>query len=163
VEPSNPYPPGHPPSPTTRNRLPLILLAAGVGLVLIISAVITVALIARDNDSKATAPPTVTSPIDPAVDLAAVKQRLRKGDCIPELRSLDKLAIVPCDQPNGGKVIAIFSLPDGPFPGTEQARTTVDARCKRETGTSPIAPMAPTAGTWRLGDRVAACILLNLN
>ena len=163
MEPSNPYLPDHTPSPRLpkRNRLPLILLA--VGLVLI-GGIVAVVLIAHDNDSTAADPQPVASatPTDPTAHIAEVKQRLRKGDCIPEFTSDDEFVIVPCDQPNGGKVIAVFKLADGPFPGVEQARATVDTRCKREASNPLVEPMTPTAGMWQLGDRVAACILLNL-
>ena len=58
---------------------------------------------------------------------------LRAGDCIADVddqfgASVD---VVPCTTAHDTEVVAVYDLPDGPWPGTEPMRQRADAGCEQ--------------------------------
>ncbi|TCC46473.1 DUF4190 domain-containing protein [Kribbella capetownensis] len=96
-------------------------------------------------------------------------QELKVGDCVAKLEegAVRQVTVTPCDQPNGGRVFALFVLPAGPWPGQEPVRQQVRNGCwdrwsaSREQAEQPsnIFVLGPTEQTWRLGDRGVTCLL----
>ncbi|MFG1628493.1 septum formation family protein [Kribbella sp. NPDC049227] len=96
-------------------------------------------------------------------------QELKVGDCVANLEegSVKQVTVAPCDQPNGGRVFALFVLPAGPWPGQEPVQQKVKDGCwdrwSASTGQadqlSNIFVLGPTEQTWRLGDRGVTCLL----
>lgn len=96
-------------------------------------------------------------------------QELKVGDCVANLEegAVKQVTVTPCDQPNGGRVFALFVLPAGPWPGQESVQQEVRNGCwdrwsastEQAAQPSNIFVLRPTEQTWRLGDRGVTCLL----
>jgi hypothetical protein len=95
--------------------------------------------------------------------------KLRVGDCVSEIKEgeVANIKVVPCDQPNGGKVFAVFDLPAGDWPGLTAVQTAAEKGCtdrweaskQKAEQPSSIFYLHPTEDGWQLGDRGATCLL----
>ncbi|WP_406052035.1 septum formation family protein [Kribbella sp. NBC_00889] len=96
-------------------------------------------------------------------------QDLKVGDCVANLEegSVKQVTVTPCEQPNGGRVFAVFTFPPGSWPGRETVDEKMDDGCwerwsasnKQATDPSDIFILGPTVDSWRLGDRGVTCLL----
>lgn len=95
---------------------------------------------------------------------------MRVGDCWndPEGTTVSELETVPCTDAHDNEVFALFDLPDGDFPGSDEVESAADAGCEERfadyIGTSydasdlVIWPLWPTEGSWDgMGDREVVC------
>lgn len=100
---------------------------------------------------------------------AAAPEKLKIGDCIAELKEgsqVTNVRALPCTQPNGGKVFAIFDL-TGNWPGDKAVESQADRRCtakypksrKQASGRIEFTSIQPTEQSWKLGDRRVICLL----
>jgi hypothetical protein len=96
--------------------------------------------------------------------------KLRVGDCVSEISEAAEvrdLELVPCDQPNGGKVFAVFELPAGKWPGLTGVQAAAEKGCvDRWTATGKqladgedIIYLHPVETGWSLGDRGTTCLV----
>ncbi|WP_406052034.1 DUF4190 domain-containing protein [Kribbella sp. NBC_00889] len=95
--------------------------------------------------------------------------KLRVGDCVSEINEgeVANIKVVPCDQPNGGKVFAVFDLPAGDWPGLTAVQTSAEKGCtdrwkaskQQASADSSIFYLHPTENGWSLGDRGTTCLL----
>ncbi|GAB2670326.1 DUF4190 domain-containing protein [Kribbella swartbergensis] len=96
--------------------------------------------------------------------------KLRVGDCVKEIKEaaeVRNLELVPCDQPNGGKVFAVFDLPAGKWPGLAAVQKAAEKGCVDRwaaTGKpldegSDIIYLHPIENGWSLGDRGTTCLV----
>ncbi len=102
-------------------------------------------------------------------DVSATK--VRKGDCIAGTArgDVESLTAVPCDQPHGGEAYHAFDLPGGDYPGAEPIATAAEQGCIEgfttfvgrpyEESVLEIAPLTPTAESWKAGDRQVLCFI----
>jgi hypothetical protein len=51
------------------------------------------------------------------------------GDCVDEIDDYDTMHEVSCTPAHDGEVFAVFTLPDGRWPGEDEVEYTSDARC----------------------------------
>ncbi|MEV0798756.1 septum formation family protein [Kribbella sp. NPDC050281] len=96
-------------------------------------------------------------------------QDLKVGDCVANLEegTVKKVTVKPCDQPNGGRVFAVFTFPPGSWPGRETVDEKMNDGCserwsasnEQATDPSDIFILGPTVDSWRLGDRGVTCLL----
>ncbi|MCM1976458.1 MULTISPECIES: septum formation family protein [unclassified Streptomyces] len=110
-------------------------------------------------------------------------QDLRKGDCFntaDDLKDYDKndgriaaptVDTVHCDEPHKGEVFAVFTLPEGPFPGAKKIVTLATNKCTATTALTDYVGAAelpdtlriyfygPHPSAWAFGDRDIACFL----
>ncbi|WP_433007728.1 hypothetical protein [Kribbella sp. CA-294648] len=95
--------------------------------------------------------------------------KLRVGDCVTELKEGDvkDIGIQPCDQPNGGKVFAVFDLPAGKWPGLATVQAAAEKGCTDRFKAAKVKPdkpsdiffLHPVEDGWALGDRGTTCLL----
>ncbi|GAA1560890.1 hypothetical protein GCM10009789_12710 [Kribbella sancticallisti] len=96
--------------------------------------------------------------------------KLRVGDCVTEIKEgefIDNMKIQPCNQPNGGKVFAVFDLPAGKWPGLDSVKASAEKGCtdrykasKQQAETpSDIWFLHPTENSWALGDHNTTCLI----
>jgi hypothetical protein len=95
--------------------------------------------------------------------------KLRVSDCVAEIKEGDvrSIKVVPCDQPNGGKVFAVFDLPAGRWPGLTAVQEAAEKGCtdrwnasnQQADPASDIFYLHPTEDGWRLGDRGTTCLV----
>ncbi|MGW6279503.1 DUF4190 domain-containing protein [Kribbella sp. NPDC055071] len=95
--------------------------------------------------------------------------QLRVGDCVSEIKEGDvrDIKVQPCDQPNGGRVFAVFELPAGEWPGLTAVQTAAEKGCtdrwkaskQQADEPSSIIYVHPTESGWSLGDRGTTCLL----
>jgi hypothetical protein len=95
--------------------------------------------------------------------------KLRVGDCVTEVKEgeVQNIKLQPCDQPNGGKVFAVFDLPKGEWPGLSAVQAAAEKGCTdrykaskaQADSPSDIFYLHPTQDSWALGDRGTACLL----
>lgn len=98
-------------------------------------------------------------------------EQLRVGDCIDDVEESEvvfSIPVVPCDEPHGAEVYAVFELPAGDYPGDDAVIAGADEGCfdRLETFSQSafddpsveIFYYYPTGSTWRLGDREVVCI-----
>jgi putative regulator of septum formation len=95
--------------------------------------------------------------------------KLRVGDCVSEINEgeVANIKVVPCNQPNGGKVFAVFDLPAGDWPGLTAVQTAAENGCtsrwkaskQKASAESSIFYLHPTEDGWSLGDRGTTCLL----
>jgi hypothetical protein len=95
--------------------------------------------------------------------------KLRVGDCVAEIKAGDNrdLKVLPCDQPNGGKVYAVFELPAGAWPGLTEVQAAaekgctdrIDAAGQQSAEPSAFWTLHTTAAAWRTGDRGITCLV----
>lgn len=89
--------------------------------------------------------------------------KLRVGDCVTEVKAGDvkDIKVQPCDQPNGGKVFAVFDLPGGDWPGLAMVQSAAEKGCTdrfkasklKAESPSDIFYLHPIEEGWALGDR----------
>ncbi|TCC60259.1 hypothetical protein E0H73_20085 [Kribbella pittospori] len=97
-------------------------------------------------------------------------QELKVGDCVASLEegAVKQVTVTPCDQPNGGKVFALFTFPPGSWPGRETVDEEMQNGCwerwsaseEQAADPSDVFILGPTEETWRLGDRGVTCLLI---
>jgi hypothetical protein len=95
--------------------------------------------------------------------------KLRVGDCVSEIKEGDvtDVKVVPCEQPNGGKVFAVFDLPAGKWPGLPAVQQAAETGCtdrwkalgQQADQESSIFYLHPTENGWSLGDRGTTCLV----
>lgn len=95
--------------------------------------------------------------------------KLRVGDCVTELKEgeVKDIKVQPCDQPNGGKVFAVFDLPAGKWPGLAAVQAAAEKGCtdrfkaskQQADKPSDIFFLHPVEDGWALGDRGTTCLL----
>ena len=95
--------------------------------------------------------------------------KLRVGDCVTELKEgeVKDIKVQPCNQPNGGKVFAVFDLPAGKWPGLATVQSAAEKGCtdrfkaSKQQAQSPsdIFYLHPIEEGWALGDRGTTCLL----
>jgi hypothetical protein len=96
--------------------------------------------------------------------------KLRVGDCVGEISEAVEVRdfkLVPCDQPNGGKVFAVFELPAGKWPGLTAVQKAAEKGCvdrwtatgKQLADNEDIIYLHPIETGWSLGDRGTTCLL----
>jgi hypothetical protein len=96
-------------------------------------------------------------------------EKLRVGDCVTEIKEgeVKNIAVQPCDQPNGGKVFAVFDLPPGDWPGLATVQAAAEKGCTdrfkaaKLTAEKPsdVMFLHPVENGWALGDRGTTCLL----
>ncbi|WBQ07187.1 DUF4190 domain-containing protein [Kribbella sp. CA-293567] len=96
--------------------------------------------------------------------------KLRVGDCVTSLSEgeVKDLQVQPCEQPNGGKVFAVFELPAGPWPGLASVQADAEKGCTdrfkalNQPAAKPSAVffLHPVENGWALGDRGTTCLLV---
>jgi hypothetical protein len=95
---------------------------------------------------------------------------LKVGDCITGIEEgvVRNIKLQPCDQPNGGKVFAVFALPAGEWPGLAAVQAAAEKGCTdrfkalKQTPDKPsnVFFLHPIENGWTLGDRNATCLLV---
>jgi putative regulator of septum formation len=145
---AQPY--GQPDGPTrSRKGLYIALAIIGVVVVVAIAGVVSIALFARDN---------------------VVTAKTKVGDCIKDVPTDSLVLTLPtidCNEPHGGEVYAVLTMPDGDYPGS----ATIDEwQYKCPGALASFAPDAdkdpsvgtfvlyPTKETWDAGDRAVTCV-----
>lgn len=106
--------------------------------------------------------------IDSAGDVSVFA--LRVGDCYDDHDDgeVADVAAVPCDQPHDNEVIALFDLPEGPWPGEDEVRAQGRAGCLErfeaaigtayEASDLEVYPITPSRSTWgEQDDREIVC------
>lgn len=101
---------------------------------------------------------------------------LRVGDCYDDHDDgeVTDVAGVPCDQPHDNEVIALFDLPEGPWPGEEQVRALGRTGCLErfegavgatyEASQFEVYPITPTSDTWGdQDDREIVCAAYHMD
>jgi hypothetical protein len=152
------------------NRIPLrnqkgkglAIAALVISGVWIVGIVLAVAL-AGDGEPDRDASGQVTAPENTRPD------KLRVGDCVAEIKEGEvmNIKVQPCDQPNGGRVYAVFDLPAGEWPGLTAVQAAAEKGCtdrwkaskQQADAESSIFYLHPTEDGWSLGDRGATCLL----
>jgi len=96
--------------------------------------------------------------------------KLEVGDCVADLPQgeVKDVAVKPCDQPNGGRVFARFSMPDGSWLGDEVMRKPAEAGCwnrwiaSKELVNTPsrVYVLRPSQDSWQKGDRTVTCLVV---
>lgn len=95
--------------------------------------------------------------------------KLKAGDCFSGGRTaqIDLVTSIPCSSPHESQVIAIFDLPDGPYPGEAKVTAAAEKGCTdrmdpllTDRAYSDLDPsyIYPDADTWR-GDRSVLCLV----
>jgi hypothetical protein len=92
------------------------------------------------------------------------------GDCLAEMPDsslISTVKIVDCADPHVGEVFAVFTMPDGDFPG-QAAITEYQNSCEPALPSYASAAVAdpelglfvlyPTADSWDTGDRTVTCL-----
>ena len=150
--PPQPYstPQGQPQPPKKPPVLRWVLIAAAVGVVLVVGGVLAVVMVASRDTVQAT--------------------KVSKGACLTDIPENDRVQFVKtvtCDQPHKGEVFEVLTMPDGAFPGDAAVSTFTD---KCGPALSAHAPKAaadaavslfvlyPTADSWAKGDHTVTCI-----
>jgi hypothetical protein len=96
--------------------------------------------------------------------------KLRVGDCVTSLQEgeVKDIKVQPCNQPNGGKVFAVFELPAGKWPGLAAVQAAAEKGCTdrfkalKEQADKPsdVFFLHPVEDGWALGDRGTTCLLV---
>ncbi len=82
---------------------------------------------------------------------------LRAGDCLKDLetQSGTRVDVLPCTEPHTSEIVAVFTLPDGPWPGSanisvygEEGCATRFAAAKVDEKTYLLFPSVPEFGDW---------------
>ena len=95
---------------------------------------------------------------------------LKVGDCITDVPTSTRITTIPtidCKESHGGEVYAVWTMPDGSYPG-QSAIDEWQNKCPDELQTFSPEAMAddsvgvfvlyPTQETWNQGDRAVTCI-----
>ena len=95
--------------------------------------------------------------------------KLRVGDCVTEIKEgeVRDIKVQPCNQPNGGKVFAVFDLPAGDWPGLTEVQAAAEKGCtdrykatkQQASQPSDIWYLHPTEDSWSLGDHSTTCLV----
>jgi hypothetical protein len=98
---------------------------------------------------------------------------LQRGDCITDLQETTNLLTVPltpCSRSHEGEVLAVFDLPEGPYPGQARLSSQVEVICSdRFVEYAPTASadvsitlfhIYPLERNWQAGDRETVCIAM---
>ncbi|MDT5125772.1 MAG: hypothetical protein QOH54_1416, partial [Mycobacterium sp.] len=139
-------------APPKKSRKGLIITLVVVGVFLfagVAAAVVAIAIMAKDN---------------------VIATDLKAGDCITEVPTSTRVLTVPtvdCNQPHGGEVYTVLTMPDGDYPGAS-AIDEWQNKCPEELQSFSPKAMAddsvgvfvlyPTQETWDQGDRAVTCI-----
>jgi hypothetical protein len=131
----------------------------------IVGGVVAVGLLAANSDEPdrdASGQVTATTNTRP--------NKLRVGDCVTSLQEgeVKDIKVQPCDQPNGGKVFAVFELPAGKWPGLAAVQAAAEKGCtdrfralkEQAAVPSDVFFLHPVEGSWALGDRGTTCLLV---
>ena len=98
---------------------------------------------------------------------------LRAGDCFhaPKQGQVRRIERVACDAPHDAEVLAVQTLPAGPWPGQAELDNGVEVRCAGElrsyVGIEPVDSelsvtwFAPTQDGWAGGDRSLTCVAIS--
>ncbi|GAA3567455.1 DUF4190 domain-containing protein [Kribbella ginsengisoli] len=136
------------------------------GLWVVIGGLLVIGLIStyNDNEPKRDASGQVTTTVD------TKPNKLRVGDCVTGIEEgvVKDIKVQPCDQPNGGKVFAVFELPAGEWPGLAAVQAAAEKGCTdrfkalKQTPDKPsdVFFLHPIENGWTLGDRNATCLLV---
>jgi hypothetical protein len=99
----------------------------------------------------------------------AAPDKLKVGDCVAQINTAEvsDVRAQPCGQPGGGKVFAVFQLPQRSWPGEKVADDKAGGDCvkryersrQQAAEESEIQYLRPTEASWRLGDRRVVCLL----
>ena len=96
-------------------------------------------------------------------------RQLVAGDCVDPLPAdgdIDVVHVVPCAKPHAARVISQYAFePDAVWPGQAAADQRVATACELSAAESAagLTPLtwAPTAESWRHGDRTGLCLIHN--
>jgi hypothetical protein len=136
---------------------------------LVISALWLVGIVAAvalsdGSEPKRDASGQVTTTVNTRPD------KLRVGDCITGIEEgvVKDIKVQPCDQPNGGKVFAVFELPAGKWPGLAAVQAAAEKGCtdrfkaleQPADKPSDVFYLHPIESGWSLGDRGTTCLLV---
>ncbi|HHC09437.1 MAG TPA: hypothetical protein ENK55_12090 [Actinobacteria bacterium] len=101
---------------------------------------------------------------------------LEPGMCFDDPADLPaeiaEVELVACDEPHDNEVIAVVTMPDGPYPGAARAEAFAEEACldafepyvgvAYEASPLVVSWLTPTAESWdRLGDREVVCIVFD--
>jgi hypothetical protein len=138
------------------------LVISGVWVVL--GGLIVIGLIASNSEPDRDASGQVTATTNTRPD------KLRVGDCVTSLQEgeVKDIKVQPCNQPNGGKVFAVFELPAGKWPGLAAVQAAAEKGCTdrfkalKEQADKPsdVFFLHPVEDGWALGDRGTTCLLV---
>jgi hypothetical protein len=87
---------------------------------------------------------------------------VKVGDCVTQDKSTNLVAVVPCDQPNEGKVYATPELgTSSTFPGDSKTEADAKAACEKAlpAGTVNYKYLPPSEAQWQLGQHKAFCLV----
>lgn len=98
----------------------------------------------------------------------------RVGDCLNDADAGDVVGDVPlvdCDKPHDSEVFFVGTLPDGDYPGDDNASDAADALCAQpfidfvgkpyETSAYDYTWYSPTAEAWGNGQREVHCVAVS--
>jgi Domain of unknown function (DUF4190)/Septum formation len=94
--------------------------------------------------------------------------KLRVGDCVkPQTGEVSEVQAQPCSTPGSNKVFAVFSLPQGSWPGDSASSSAAEKGCtKRYEASHTTAKkqsdlfyLAPSKAQWTLGNRKVICLV----
>ena len=152
------YAPGwqapRPPRDRRRTRRVLLLVAALVGALVLAGGVVGARFWL---DTRPLGP--VESP------RTATARQLTPGHCLADLPpdgAVDRVSVVPCDQPHAAEVLGELLLLDAFWPGRQAVDERVGAACEMDNaqldaGFAPVV-WAPSETGWRQGDRRGLCL-----
>ncbi|NEA33866.1 DUF4190 domain-containing protein [Streptomyces sp. SID13031] len=96
--------------------------------------------------------------------------KLRVGDCVTSLQAgeVKDIKVQPCDQPNGGKVFAVFDLPAGNWPGLAAVQAAAEKGCtdrfnalnQQADKPSVVFFLHPAEDGWSRGDHGTTCLIV---
>ncbi|MEV6416789.1 DUF4190 domain-containing protein [Kribbella sp. NPDC051718] len=134
------------------------------GLWVVLGGLLVIGLIASYSEPDRDASGQVTTTVKTKPD------KLKVGDCITGIEegTVRDIKVQPCDQPNGGKVFAVFELPAGEWPGLAAVQAAAEKGCTdrfkalKQTPDKPsdVFFLHPIENGWTLGDRTATCLLV---
>jgi hypothetical protein len=134
------------------------------GLWVLLGGLIVIGLIAGNSEPDRDASGQVTTTVNTRPD------KLRVGDCITGVEEgvVKNIKVQPCDQPNGGKVFAVFELPAGKWPGLAAVQAAAEKGCTdrfkalKQPADKPsdVFFLHPVEDGWALGDRGTTCLLV---
>jgi hypothetical protein len=92
-------------------------------------------------------------------------RRLDVGHCVSDLPAdgaVNRVRVVPCEDPHAAEVVGVHTLEDGPWPGDDAVRTRVENACEMDNaqvdGGFRAVVWSPSAGSWSQGDRRGLCL-----
>jgi hypothetical protein len=101
--------------------------------------------------------------IAPAAPSGAPAEAPTPGSCLSQAGD-----VIDCATPHDGELVAVVTLPDGPWPGQEGVDASTRAGLRRavrrlayDQSALDIAFLTPDETTWGAGDREPACIVVD--